>query len=120
MKSKLTKCFSSSQRDYPKSLGECLQERGLSVEMLYLQAESGLTRALQDIRADGSPLCILVEHTNVALSSCTVIIFSESLKSKSLTPLRHQPLSLTPYKTNKMTVVRTPYLHHPQFSKKHI
>ncbi|XP_030222840.1 nuclear receptor coactivator 5 isoform X1 [Gadus morhua] len=66
--------------DYPKSLGECLQERGLSVEMLYLQAESGLTRALQDIRADGSPLCILVEHTNVALSSCTVIIFSESLK----------------------------------------
>ncbi|XP_042352740.1 nuclear receptor coactivator 5 [Plectropomus leopardus] len=66
--------------DYPKSLSQCLQERGLSVEMLYLQAESGLTRALQDIRADGSPLCILVEQTNVALSSCTVIIFSESLK----------------------------------------
>ena len=113
MQSKLTKCFSSSQRDYPKSLGECLQERGLSVEMLYLQAESGLTRALQDIRADGSPLCILVEHTNVALSSCTVIIFSESLKSKSLTPHRHQPLSLTPYKTNKMAVGRSLYLHHP-------
>ncbi|KAL7401996.1 hypothetical protein ABVT39_007855 [Epinephelus coioides] len=67
-------------RDYPKSLSQCLQERGLSVEMFYLQAESGLTRALQDIRADGSPLCILVEQTNVALSSCTVIIFSESLK----------------------------------------
>ncbi|XP_029379785.1 nuclear receptor coactivator 5 [Echeneis naucrates] len=66
--------------DYPKSLSKCLQERGLSVEMLYLQAESGLTRALQDIRADGSPLCILVEQTNIALSSCTVIIFSESLK----------------------------------------
>ncbi|XP_030587884.1 nuclear receptor coactivator 5 [Archocentrus centrarchus] len=66
--------------DYPKSLSQCLQERGLSVEMLYLQAESGLTRALQDVRADGSPLCILVEQTNVALSSCTVIIFSESLK----------------------------------------
>ncbi|KAL3061990.1 hypothetical protein OYC64_010000 [Pagothenia borchgrevinki] len=66
--------------DYPKSLSQCLQERGLSVEMLYLQAESGLTRALQDVRAVGSPLCILVEHTNVALSSCTVIIFSESLK----------------------------------------
>uniref|UniRef100_A0A3B3UCF5 Anticodon-binding domain-containing protein n=1 Tax=Poecilia latipinna TaxID=48699 RepID=A0A3B3UCF5_9TELE len=76
----LTKCFSSSQRDYPKSLSQCLQERGLSVEMLYLQAESGLTRALQDVRADGSPLCILVEQKNVALSSCTVIIFSESLK----------------------------------------
>uniref|UniRef100_A0A3Q2PZ77 Nuclear receptor coactivator 5-like n=1 Tax=Fundulus heteroclitus TaxID=8078 RepID=A0A3Q2PZ77_FUNHE len=73
-------CFSSSQRDYPKSLSQCLQERGLSVEMLYLQAESGLTRALQDVRADGSPLCILVEQKNVALSSCTVIIFSESLK----------------------------------------
>ncbi|XP_051237007.1 nuclear receptor coactivator 5 isoform X2 [Dicentrarchus labrax] len=66
--------------DYPKSLSQCLQERGLSVEMLYLQAESGLTRALQDVRAEGSSLCILVEQTNVALSSCTVIIFSESLK----------------------------------------
>ncbi|KAF3689138.1 Nuclear receptor coactivator 5 [Channa argus] len=66
--------------DYPKSLSQCLQERGLSVEMLYLQEESGLTRALQDIRAEGSPLCILVEQTNIALSSCTVIIFSESLK----------------------------------------
>ncbi|CAN9499474.1 unnamed protein product [Ophioblennius macclurei] len=66
--------------DYPKSLSQCLQERGLSVEMLYLQAESGLTRALQDVRAAGSPLCILVEQTNVDLSSCTVIIFSESLK----------------------------------------
>ncbi|XP_026222196.1 nuclear receptor coactivator 5 isoform X1 [Anabas testudineus] len=66
--------------DYPKSLSQCLQERGLSVEMLYLQAESGLTRALQDVRANGSPLCILVEQTNIDLSSCTVIIFSESLK----------------------------------------
>ncbi|XP_051953792.1 nuclear receptor coactivator 5-like isoform X1 [Xyrauchen texanus] len=66
--------------DYPKSIGQCLQERGLSVEMLYLQAESGLTRALQDVRSDGSPLCILVEQTNVTLSSCTVIIFSEFLK----------------------------------------
>ncbi|XP_037538506.1 nuclear receptor coactivator 5 [Nematolebias whitei] len=66
--------------DYPKSLRQCLQERGLSVEMLYLQVESGLTRALQDVRADGSPLCILVEQKNIALSSCTVIIFSESLK----------------------------------------
>ncbi|XP_028264441.1 nuclear receptor coactivator 5 [Parambassis ranga] len=66
--------------DYPKSLSQCLQERGLSVEMFYLRVESGLTRALQDVRADGSPFCILVEQTNVALSSCTVIIFSESLK----------------------------------------
>ncbi|XP_077453326.1 nuclear receptor coactivator 5 [Stigmatopora argus] len=66
--------------DYPKSLNQCLQERGLSVDMLYLQAESGLTKALQDVRGVGSPLCILVEQTNIALSSCTVIIFSESLK----------------------------------------
>lgn len=71
---------SNQSTDYPKSLGQCLQERGLSVEMLYLQTESGLTRALQDVRGLGSPLCILVEQTNVALSSCTVIIFSESLK----------------------------------------
>ncbi|XP_046907426.1 LOW QUALITY PROTEIN: nuclear receptor coactivator 5 [Hypomesus transpacificus] len=71
---------SNQSTDYPKSLGQCLQERGLSVEMLYLQVESGLTRALQDVRGLGSPLCILVEQTNVALSSCTVIIFSESLK----------------------------------------
>ncbi|XP_030621898.1 nuclear receptor coactivator 5 [Chanos chanos] len=66
--------------DYAKSLGHCLQQRGLSVEMIYLQAESGLTRALQDVRSNASPLCILVEQTNVNLSSCTVIIFSESLK----------------------------------------
>lgn len=72
----------SFKRDYAKSLGRCLQERGLMVEMLYLQAESDLTQALKDVRSDGSPLCILVEQTNVALSSCTVIIFSESLKSK--------------------------------------
>uniref|UniRef100_A0A8C5HWT2 Nuclear receptor coactivator 5-like n=1 Tax=Gouania willdenowi TaxID=441366 RepID=A0A8C5HWT2_GOUWI len=69
--------------DYPKSLYQCLQERGLTVEMFYLQVDSGLTRALQDVRACGSPLCILVEPRNVALSSCTVIIFSESLKTSN-------------------------------------
>ncbi|MCJ8733288.1 hypothetical protein PDJAM_G00221600 [Pangasius djambal] len=79
--------------DYAKSLGHCLQERGLMVEMLYLQAESGLTRALKDVRSDGSPLCILVEQTNVALSSCTVIIFSESLKIHRNMP-REQALDL--------------------------
>ncbi|XP_039618799.1 nuclear receptor coactivator 5 [Polypterus senegalus] len=68
------------QTDYAKSLGHCLQDRGLVVEMIYLHSESGLTRALQDVRHDGSPFCILVEHSNVALSSCTVIIFYESLK----------------------------------------
>ncbi|XP_066569561.1 nuclear receptor coactivator 5 isoform X2 [Amia ocellicauda] len=68
------------QTDYAKSIGHCLQDRGLVVEMIYLHSESGLTRALQDVRSDGSPLCILVEQSNVALSSCTVIIFYESLK----------------------------------------
>ncbi|XP_019896009.1 nuclear receptor coactivator 5 isoform X4 [Esox lucius] len=81
--------FSLLSRDYPKSIGHCLQDRGLSVEMIYLQAESGLTRALQDVRSDGSPLCILVEQTNVALSSCTVIIFSESLKIHRNMPKDH-------------------------------
>ncbi|XP_072291721.1 nuclear receptor coactivator 5 [Eucyclogobius newberryi] len=66
--------------EYSISLGQSLQERGLYVEMLYLHAESGLTRALQDIRADGSPFCILVEQRNIALCSCTVIIFAQSLK----------------------------------------
>eukprot|EP00063_Salmo_salar_P029636 XP_014004471.1 PREDICTED: nuclear receptor coactivator 5-like isoform X2 [Salmo salar] len=80
---------SNQSTDYPKSIGHCLQDRGLSVEMIYLQAESGLTRALQDVRSDGSPLCILVEQTNVALSSCTVIIFSESLKIHRNMPKDH-------------------------------
>ncbi|KAK6318322.1 hypothetical protein J4Q44_G00116130 [Coregonus suidteri] len=80
---------SNQSMDYPKSICHCLQERGLSVEMIYLQAESGLTRALQDVRSDGSPLCILVEQTNVALSSCTVIIFSESLKIHRNMPMDH-------------------------------
>ncbi|TRY82874.1 hypothetical protein DNTS_022081, partial [Danionella cerebrum] len=66
--------------EYPQSIGQSLQERGLVVDMLYLQMESGLTRALQDVRSDGCPFCILVEQNNVSLSSCTVIIFSESLK----------------------------------------
>ncbi|XP_060779817.1 nuclear receptor coactivator 5 isoform X2 [Neoarius graeffei] len=79
--------------NYAKSLGHCLQERGLMVEMLYLQAESGLTQALKDVRADGSLSCILVEQTNVALCSCTVVIFSESLKIHRNMP-REQALDL--------------------------
>ncbi|KAM9480876.1 uncharacterized protein Hap1MRO34_008746 isoform 2-T2 [Clarias gariepinus] len=85
--------LNNQKLDYAKSLGHCLQERGLLVEMLYLRAESGLTRALKDVRSDGSPLCILVEQTNVALSSCTVIIFSESLKIHRNMP-REQALDL--------------------------
>ncbi|TSK38536.1 RING finger and SPRY domain-containing protein 1 [Bagarius yarrelli] len=82
-----------AERDYATSLGHCLQERGLMVEMLYLQSESGLTQALKDVRSDGSLLCILIEQTNVELSSCTVIIFSESLKIHRNMP-REQALDL--------------------------
>ncbi|XP_017294854.1 nuclear receptor coactivator 5 isoform X2 [Kryptolebias marmoratus] len=93
--------------DYPKSLRQCLQERGLSVEMLYLQAESGLTRALQDVRADGSPLCILVEQKNIALSSCTVIIFSESLKIHRNMP-KDQALDFVQAEYNRGLVKESP------------
>nr|XP_055030520.1 nuclear receptor coactivator 5 isoform X2 [Misgurnus anguillicaudatus] len=91
--------------DYPKSIGQCLQERGLSVEMLYLQAESGLTRALQDVRSDGSPLCILVEQTNITLSSCTVIIFSESLKIHRNMP-KEQALEFVMTEFGRMNAAR--------------
>ncbi|CAL1595329.1 unnamed protein product [Knipowitschia caucasica] len=70
----------NENQEYTISLCQALQKRGLHVEMLYLHAESGLTRALQDIRADGSSICILVEQRNIALCSCTVIIFAQSLK----------------------------------------
>lgn len=120
--------------DYPKTLSQCLQERGLSVEMLYLQAESGLTRALQDVRAEGSPLCILVEQKNIALSSCTVIIFSESLKSKSQplipfnlakTNLKHlnatqkkeESSSMSSFKTNLKDPVTT--FSHKSYTMQH-
>ncbi|XP_013879060.1 nuclear receptor coactivator 5 [Austrofundulus limnaeus] len=93
--------------DYPKSLRQCLQERGLSVEMLYLQVESGLTRALQDVRADGSPLCILVEQKNIALSSCTVIIFSESLKIHRNMP-KDQALDFVQAEYNRGLVKESP------------
>ncbi|KAG9475191.1 hypothetical protein GDO78_003575 [Eleutherodactylus coqui] len=48
--------------------------------MIYLTSESGLTRALQEVKNDGSPFCILVEQSNVALSSCTAIILHDSIK----------------------------------------
>ncbi|XP_055993095.1 nuclear receptor coactivator 5-like [Sorex fumeus] len=55
--------------------------------MIHLTSESGLTRALQEVREDGSPFCILVERSNVKLSSCTVILLHESIKIH-----RHMPL----------------------------
>lgn len=84
--------------------------------MLYLQSESGLTRALQDVRSDGSPFCILVEQTNVTLSSCTVIIFSESLKSKSQLP--QAVFHLNHFKCSTVTTIK--YTEQENYSKIHL
>ncbi|XP_036391413.1 nuclear receptor coactivator 5, partial [Megalops cyprinoides] len=72
--------MSTQNMDYAQLIGRRLRERELGVAAVALRAESGLTRALQEVRSEGSPFCILVEQANVELSSCTVIIFSESLK----------------------------------------
>ncbi|CAI9577481.1 unnamed protein product [Staurois parvus] len=72
--------ISKEQMEYATAIGHRLQDHGLVVEMIYLTAETGLTRALQEVKNDGSPFCILVEQSNVALSSCTAIILHESIK----------------------------------------
>ncbi|KAM4721237.1 uncharacterized protein WCC33_007564 [Rhinophrynus dorsalis] len=72
--------ISKEQMEYATVIGHRLQDHGLVVEMIYLTSESGLTRALQEVKNDGSPFCILVEQTNVALSSCTAIILHDSIK----------------------------------------
>uniref|UniRef100_A0A803K6Y4 Provisional ortholog of nuclear receptor coactivator 5 n=1 Tax=Xenopus tropicalis TaxID=8364 RepID=A0A803K6Y4_XENTR len=72
--------ISKEQMEYATAIGHRLQDHGLVVEMIYLTSESGLTRALQEVKNDGSPFCILVEQTNVALSSCTAIILHDSIK----------------------------------------
>ncbi|XP_075693625.1 uncharacterized protein LOC142660710 isoform X3 [Rhinoderma darwinii] len=73
--------ISKDQMEYATAIGHRLQDHGLVVEMIYLTSESGLTRALQEVKNDGSPFCILVEQSNVALSSCTAIILHDSIKS---------------------------------------
>ncbi|XP_038609271.1 nuclear receptor coactivator 5 isoform X2 [Tachyglossus aculeatus] len=78
---------SKEQRDYSTAIGYRLQDHGLVVEMIYLSSESGLTRALQEVKNDGSPFCILVEQSNVTLSSCTVIMLQGSITIR-----RHMPL----------------------------
>lgn len=75
------------QREYATVIGHRLQDHGLVVEMIHLTSESGLTRALQEVKDDGSPFCVLVEQSNVRLSSCTVITLHESVKIH-----RHMPL----------------------------
>ncbi|XP_052585126.1 nuclear receptor coactivator 5-like [Peromyscus californicus insignis] len=77
----------TSQRDYATAIGRRLRDHGLVVETIHLASGSDLTRALQDVKDDGSPFCILVEQCNVKYSSCTVIMLHESIKIH-----RHIPL----------------------------
>ncbi|XP_076427871.1 uncharacterized protein LOC107402604 isoform X4 [Peromyscus maniculatus bairdii] len=77
----------TSQRDYVTAIGRRLRDHGLVVETIHLASGSALTRALQDVKDDGSPFCILVEQSNVKYSSCTVIMLHESIKIH-----RHMPL----------------------------
>ncbi|KAJ7311841.1 hypothetical protein JRQ81_006153 [Phrynocephalus forsythii] len=72
--------ISKDQAEYSTAIGHRLQDHGLVVEMIYLTSDSGLTRALQEVKNDGSPFCVLVEPSNVALSSCTVIMLHQSIK----------------------------------------
>ncbi|XP_069463140.1 nuclear receptor coactivator 5-like isoform X2 [Ambystoma mexicanum] len=80
--------INKEQTEYATVIGHQLQDHGLVVEMIYLASESGLTRALQEVKNDGSPFCILVEQSNVALSSCTVIMLHESIKITPKWPSR--------------------------------
>ncbi|XP_036854345.1 uncharacterized protein [Manis javanica] len=70
-----------AQREYAIAIGHRLQDHGLVVEMIHLTTVSGLSRALQEVKDDGSPFCILVEQSNVNLYSCTLIVLHESIKS---------------------------------------
>ncbi|XP_058010963.1 nuclear receptor coactivator 5-like isoform X2 [Ahaetulla prasina] len=72
--------ISKDQAEYSTAIGHRLQDHGLVVEMIYLTSESGLTRALQEVKNDGSPFCVLVEPSNVTLSSCTVIMLHQTIK----------------------------------------
>ncbi|KAK2509751.1 LOW QUALITY PROTEIN: hypothetical protein MC885_005642 [Smutsia gigantea] len=76
-----------AQREYAVAIGHRLQDHGLRVEMIHLNTASGLSRALQEVKDDGSPFCILVEQSDVNLSSCTVIILHESIKIRCRVPL---------------------------------
>ncbi|XP_039208362.1 nuclear receptor coactivator 5-like isoform X2 [Crotalus tigris] len=72
--------ISKDQAEYSTTIGHRLQDHGLVVEMIYLTSESGLTRALQEVKNDGSPFCVLVEPSNVTLCSCTVIMLHQIIK----------------------------------------
>ncbi|XP_017505082.2 uncharacterized protein [Manis javanica] len=76
-----------AQREYAIAIGHRLQDHGLVVEMIHLTTVSGLSRALQEVKDDGSPFCILVEQSNVNLYSCTLIVLHESIKIRCHMPL---------------------------------
>ncbi|XP_077166237.1 uncharacterized protein LOC143823627 isoform X3 [Paroedura picta] len=84
--------ISKDQAEYSTAIGHRLQDHGLVVEMIYLTSESGLTRALQEVKNDGSPFCVLVEPSNVALCSCTVIMLHQSIKSFVAEPVPLVPV----------------------------
>lgn len=78
----------TSQRDYVTAMGRRLRDHGLVVETIHLASGLDLTRALQDVKDDGSPFCILVEQSNVKYSSCTVIVLHSPSKYIGICPRR--------------------------------
>ncbi|XP_076988478.1 nuclear receptor coactivator 5-like isoform X2 [Tamandua tetradactyla] len=79
--------INKEQREYATVIGHRLQDHGLVVEMIHLASASSLTRALEEVKHDGSPFCILVERSNVKLCSCTAILLHQSIRIH-----RHMPL----------------------------
>ncbi|XP_058136031.1 uncharacterized protein [Dasypus novemcinctus] len=69
------------QREYATAIGHRLQDLGLVVEMIPLASESSLTRALQEVKHDGSPFCVIIQQPNVKFSSCTIVLLHESLRN---------------------------------------
>ncbi|XP_023440405.1 nuclear receptor coactivator 5-like isoform X3 [Dasypus novemcinctus] len=75
------------QREYATAIGHRLQDLGLVVEMIPLASESSLTRALQEVKHDGSPFCVIIQQPNVKFSSCTIVLLHESLRIHRDMPL---------------------------------
>ncbi|XP_060643934.2 nuclear receptor coactivator 5-like [Anolis sagrei] len=98
--------FSKDQAEYSTSIGHQLQDHGLVVEMIYLTSESGLARALQDVKNDGSLFCILVEPANVTLTSCTVIMLHQFIKIHRNMPMEDS-LDLITKEFEKITAERS-------------
>lgn len=73
--------INSEQKEYITVLGHWWQDHTLVVETIHFSSESSLIRALQEVKDDGSPSCILIEPSNVKLSSCTIIMLHGCIKS---------------------------------------